>query len=178
MREADIDPGLAARAVNDRSAAGELLRALLPRIRNLVRYLVRGDGEVDDMTQQALIAVLKGLPSYRGDAPVERWADRIVARQVFGHLKRRKREDEKRRALALIPSPGDTQTAFATRRELARWLDTLPSDQRDALVLHHVVGLTTPELAEWLEIPVDTAKSRLRLGMQKLRARAELPEDA
>ncbi|HJL39800.1 MAG TPA: sigma-70 family RNA polymerase sigma factor [Myxococcales bacterium LLY-WYZ-16_1] len=171
MREANIDPALVDRAVRDREAAGELLQRLLPRVRNLVRYLVRGDGEVDDMAQQGLIAILKGLPSYRGDAPVERWADRIVARTVFAHLRRERRENEKRRVLALVPDPEAAPTGYGLRRDLVRWLDGLPEAQRDALVLHHVVGLTTPELAEWLGVSAETAKSRLRLGMQKLRER-------
>ncbi|MEM1026348.1 MAG: sigma-70 family RNA polymerase sigma factor [Myxococcota bacterium] len=169
MREGSIEPELVARAVGDREAAGELLARLLPRIRNLVRYLVRRDAEVDDLAQQGMIAVLKGLPSYRGDAPIERWADRVVARSVFADLRRERREAERRRVLALVPEPESTATSFGLRRDLLRWLDGLPEAQRDALVLHHVVGLTTPELAEWLGVSPDTAKSRLRLGMQKLR---------
>ena len=45
-----------------RDAAESLLAELLPRVRNLVRYLVRGDHDVDDIAQDALIAILKGLP--------------------------------------------------------------------------------------------------------------------
>ncbi len=141
-------------------------------MRNLVRYLVRGDGEVDDIAQQALIAILQGLPSFRGDAPVERWADRITARVTFRHL----RLGRRRGALVVLSDPEpeaavDERSEWDRRRDLVRLLDALPQEQRDALVLHHLVGLTTPELADWMEVSVDTAKSRLRLGMEKVRAR-------
>jgi RNA polymerase sigma-70 factor (ECF subfamily) len=52
-------------------------------------------------------------------------------------------------------------------------LDELPDDQRQAVVMHHVLGLSMPELATELGIPFETARSRLRLGIQKLRARVQ-----
>jgi RNA polymerase sigma-70 factor (ECF subfamily) len=50
-----------------------------------------------------------------------------------------------------------------------RCLDALPTEQRECIVLHHVVGLSVPELASELSIPFETARSRLRLGIAKLR---------
>ena len=54
-----LESWLPAAQRGDRRAAERVLRALLPRVRNLVRYLVRGDSHVDDMAQQALIAILR-----------------------------------------------------------------------------------------------------------------------
>jgi RNA polymerase sigma-70 factor (ECF subfamily) len=51
-------------------------------------------------------------------------------------------------------------------------LDALPYDQRHALVLHHVVGLSVPEVAAQLEVPLETIRSRLRLAQNKLREQA------
>jgi RNA polymerase sigma-70 factor (ECF subfamily) len=51
-----------------------------------------------------------------------------------------------------------------------RFLDAIPSEQREALVLHHVVGLSVPEIAEDLAVSGETIRSRLRLGIAKLRA--------
>ena len=52
-----IDARIAAAAGGDRGAAQSLCRELLPRVRNLVRYLVRGDARVDDIAQEALIGL-------------------------------------------------------------------------------------------------------------------------
>src|SRR5678815_3822343 len=61
------DPRIAAAAAGDREASQQLCRDLLPRVRNLVRYLLRGDSRVDDVAQEALIAVLRGLATFRGE---------------------------------------------------------------------------------------------------------------
>ncbi len=157
----------------DRVAAQAILTALLPRMRNLCRYLLRGDRDVDDATQIACIEVLRSLPSWRGEASLESWALRITARAARRHAKK-EREREARHGsvppeLHAVPSPDATPDLYLERRRLARALDRLPEAQRDALVLHHVLGLSVPEIAEELGVPAETARSRLRLGMKRLR---------
>ena len=160
-------------AATSRSAAGALMRELLPRVRNLVRYLVRGDQAVDDLAQEAIVAILRGLPGYRGDAPLLAWADRIVVRSTF----ERRRRDRVRHAREGGELPNDEAPALRQsapelaldRRALVAALERLSASQRDALVLHHVVGLSIPEIAEHLDAPLETVRSRLRLGMGALR---------
>jgi RNA polymerase sigma-70 factor (ECF subfamily) len=60
---------------------------------------------------------------------------------------------------------------YYARRQLAAELDELPNPQRDALVLHYVLGMTVPEMGTELGVPEETVRSRLRLGRQRLRAR-------
>jgi RNA polymerase sigma-70 factor (ECF subfamily) len=165
-----IDPRIAAAANGDRVAAQSLCRELLPRVRNLVRYLVRGDGRVDDIAQEALIAVLRGLGSYRGDGRFEAWVDRVVARATFNTLRRIRAEtqpgaedvaDRERDPVEVSP--------YEQRRELAAALDQLPADQRQALILHFSVGMTVPEIAEAVAAPFETVRSRLRLAKATLR---------
>src|SRR5687767_3196050 len=83
-----VDPRVTAAAGGDRAAAEELLLALLPRARNLIRYLARGDEDVDDIVQDALVALYRGLPSYRGEGTLQSWADRVVARATFAAIRR------------------------------------------------------------------------------------------
>jgi RNA polymerase sigma-70 factor (ECF subfamily) len=160
-------------ASTSRSVAGVLMRELLPRVRNLVRYLVRGDQAVDDLSQEALVAILRGLPGYRGDAPLLAWADRIVVRSTI----ERRRRDRVRHSREGGELPSDEAAALRQsapelaldRRALVGALERLNASQRDALVLHHVVGMSVPEVAEHLDTPVETVRSRLRLGMGALR---------
>jgi RNA polymerase sigma-70 factor (ECF subfamily) len=174
-----VEEALLRRAVaGDRGAAEAVLAQLLPRVRNLIRYLVRGDQDVDDMAQQALVAILRGLPSYRGDAPLSKWADRITAREALAYARRRRARAAREAGdapLEVLPAPEETERYLA-RRELALRLDALPDPQREAIVLHHLLAMSVPEVAASLEISPDTAKSRIRLGMEKLRAAAK--EDA
>lgn len=170
------DPRIARAAAGDRRAQESLLREILPRVRNLVRYLVRGDRDVDDITQKSLLAILKNLGSYRAEGKLTSWTDRITARETFAHLAKAKRSrTEELRDVAMPElyaiAGGETPDAYVLRRELARHLDEIPADQRHALVLHHVLGMSIPELAAELSIPEETARSRIRLGLKKLRER-------
>jgi RNA polymerase sigma-70 factor (ECF subfamily) len=170
----EIDPRVRAAAAGDRAAAHALLLALLPRVRNLVRYLIRGDSDTDDLAQEALIAILRGLGSFRGESSFERWADRVAVRAVFAGIRRRRRESNDL-AAALpelrLASPGVATPAdeFADRRQAAALLDALPLDQRYAMVMHHVLGMSVPEIARELGVPAETVRSRLRLGRTRLR---------
>jgi RNA polymerase sigma-70 factor, ECF subfamily len=171
---AAIDARLRAVLAGDREAATSLARELLPRVRNLARFLVRGDAEIDDIAQDATLAIMNALPSFRGESAFHTWYERITVRVALKHARRNRRLrtdpidalDEQRR----LTAPIGTADLYLARRALVQMLDSMPVEQREAVVLHHVLGMSAPELAETLGIPFETARSRVRLGMLKLRA--------
>jgi RNA polymerase sigma-70 factor (ECF subfamily) len=168
-----VDASVAAAIAGDRRALETVVARLLPRLRNLIRYLVRGDADADDIAQEAMVAVVRGLPSFRGDGTLESWADRVAVRETFACLRRARRARERidRSAdLAAVPHPGGGPDAYAERRRAARLLDELPDEQRHAVVLHHVLGLSVPEIAVEMGAPMETVRSRLRIGIGRLRA--------
>jgi RNA polymerase sigma-70 factor (ECF subfamily) len=167
----EIDPRVRAAAAGDREAARELLMTLLPRARNLVRYLVRGDADADDLTQDGLIAVLRGLGTFRGDAPFESWADRVVARATFAGLRRRRQESVllAQAEAELRDAGGEAPGDYAERRRVIALLDRLPEEQRHAIVMHHVLEMSVPEVSAEVGAPVETVRSRLRLARARLR---------
>ncbi len=172
-----VDPRVCAAVTGDRQALESLVAELLPRVRNLVRYLVRGDSEVDDIAQEALVAIVRGLPSHRGEGTLRAWADRVTARVTFAHLRRSRKTTSQVDAgadLAAVPDPEGRPDDYTARRKAVALLDRLPNDQRQALVMHHVLGLSVPEIAQELDIPFETVRSRLRIGMSKLRSLHEL----
>ena len=168
-----VDASVAAAIAGDRRALETVVARLLPRLRNLVRYLVRGDADADDIAQEAAVAVVRGLPSFRGDGTLESWADRVAVRETFACLRRARRARERidRSAdLSAVPHPGGGPDAYAERRRTAALLDELPDEQRHAVVLHHVLGLSVPEIAVEMGAPMETVRSRLRIGIGRLRA--------
>lgn len=186
MKEAPLSDtelsDLARRAgAGDGSAAERLFLALLPRVRNLVRYLIRGDRDVDDLSQEALLTLLRGLSSYRGEGAFRAWADRIVARSVFASRRRVRLVevglDAEPPATNETSQGSEAQAtdSYCSRREMARHLDTLPEAQRTALVLHHVLGMTVPEIATELGVPLETVRSRLKQGKDQLKRRLDVP---
>ncbi|MDC0714679.1 sigma-70 family RNA polymerase sigma factor [Stigmatella sp. ncwal1] len=171
------DPRIQAVLQGHREAAESLLEEMLPRVRNLVRYLVKGDSEAEDLAQEALLAVLRGLPSYRGEGTFRSWTDRVVARTVFSGLKRERNENPRRSEeaveLVAVPSADAPLDEYVHRRHMVTLLDRIPAEQRHALVLHHVMELSVPEIASELGVPFETVRSRLRLGRTALRTLAE-----
>ncbi|WP_257456714.1 RNA polymerase sigma factor [Archangium lipolyticum] len=169
------EPRIRAAIEGRRDAAESLLAELLPRVRNLVRYSVHGDSEVDDITQEALVAILRGLPSYRGEGAFVSWADRVVVRVTFAASRRARAErnqvdvDEEAVESATVCSDDEVPDDCLLREHMARLLEQLSDEQRRALLLHHVMGMSVPEMAEELEVPFETVRSRLRLGRAHLR---------
>ncbi|HOU94740.1 MAG TPA: sigma factor-like helix-turn-helix DNA-binding protein [Polyangiaceae bacterium] len=70
---------------------------------------------------------------------------------------------------AVPADEGARPDEYLRRRRLVRHLDALPLEQRHALVLHHVLELTVPEIARELATPEETVRSRLRLARLRLR---------
>ena len=168
------EPRLRAVMEGRREDAEALVAQLLPRVRNLVRYSVRADSDVDDITQDALIAILRGLPSYRGEGAFASWADRVVGRVTFAASKRARVErtrlsQDEEEELAPVLADDAPPVDCILRRRMEKLLDKLSEEQRRALVLHHVMGMSVPEMAEELEVPFETVRSRLRLGKAHLR---------
>jgi RNA polymerase sigma-70 factor (ECF subfamily) len=174
-REACVRARVDAAARGDRRAAHALLVELLPRARNLVRYLVRGDRDVDDIAQDALVAVVRGLASYRGDGAFTAWADRIVARTTFAAIRARRLheanfgESDDEESSEVASNEADP-LEYLERRRIVAHLDRLPQEQRHALVLHHVLEMSVPEAAHALGIPEETFRSRLRLARTRMRS--------
>ncbi|NMO18443.1 sigma-70 family RNA polymerase sigma factor [Pyxidicoccus fallax] len=179
LRDAE-DPRIQEAIQGRREATESLLMELLPRVRNLVRYLVRGDADVDDIAQEGLIALMRGLPTYRSEGRFHAWADRVVVRATFAWLKRARGREARHAGepaeLVAVPAEDALPDEYVHRRHLVTLLDELSTEQRHALVLHHVLEMSVPEIATELGIPFETVRSRLRLGRAALRALASAGE--
>ena len=160
--------------LGDDSARRELTRRLLPRVRNTVHYLAAGDRDADDLVQMALVEVLRVVGSFRGDASLEHWADRVVVRTALRQIKRRRwregivRLDEVDRGAAEAPQE-DVAGRRQLRQRMATLLENLSPERRTAVVLHWVRGYTIPEIAELTGAKLNTVRGRLRDAKRELR---------
>jgi RNA polymerase sigma-70 factor (ECF subfamily) len=168
-----IDPTISAAAGGDERAMQALVHKLMPRVRNAVRYLVRGD-EIDDLVQDVLVTVIERLDTFEGRGRFEAWVDGVALRVTLGRM-RKVRALERRSAPLSEAAPAAEPPvraghAYATSRQLVGALDQLTENHRGAVVMHHVFGLTVPEIAVELDVPHETVRTRLREGMGQLRA--------
>ncbi|MGH1345614.1 MAG: RNA polymerase sigma factor [Nannocystales bacterium] len=167
-RDADLQ---LVREVTDGLPGAEerLLRLLLPHVRAVANAIVGRGSEVDDAVQVATLQILDDLRGYRGDARLVRWA-RTVAARVCLRL-RAKRRRWLRNAELAQPSQAHTRTPeYDLPRDVQALLEQLPAQQREAVVLRHVLGYTVAEVAELTDAAHDTVKSRLLFGRRALRA--------
>jgi RNA polymerase sigma-70 factor (ECF subfamily) len=172
---------LAARAVaGDVVATQALLRALTPAVtRAVVGVLGAADADIDDVTQQSLIAVQRALPAFRGECHPAGYASRIGMRTALRARRRHKLERFRRDVFARLDENGESVAPNAEaeaeqrRRLLRDLLDELPEEQADALALRVLLGFSLEEVAEATSAPVNTVRSRVRLAKEALRRRID-----
>jgi RNA polymerase sigma factor (sigma-70 family) len=169
-----LDAVAAAAAAGSQDAIELLVWAVdeLALARPAIRRVVINETDVEDVAQDALIAVAVGIGTFRGDARFTTWLTKIARFKAIDHLRRKRDEahlDE--------TEPGDAvriSSMLASRTDLQEVLAALPDLYRHAIVLRDVRQLSYNEVARRLEINLNTAKSRVARGRALLAAM--LPE--
>jgi len=132
------------------------------------RRLVGNDADALDAAQEALIAIVRGLDRFDGRASFGTWAYRIATNAALDELRRRGR-----RPVVGLPDDDGIGVAPASegvagRLDLDAALATLPHDFRVAVVLRDLCQLDYAEIAEVLDIPPGTVRSRIARGRAAL----------
>jgi RNA polymerase sigma-70 factor (ECF subfamily) len=133
--------------------------------------------DVEDVAQDAVLALLSGLRGFRGECTVAHFAHRVAlltalaARRRFRTRDRWTELDTAPESVADERGPSPLTRAIASRRRmLVRELfDELSEPMAEALALHFVLGYTVEEIAATVAVPANTVWSRLRLGKRALR---------
>jgi RNA polymerase sigma-70 factor (ECF subfamily) len=171
--ERDDKALMAAHVDGDPDAFGEIVRRHRDRMWAVALRTLGDSEEAADAVQDALISAFRRADSYRGDAAVTTWLHRIVVNACLDRVRRR----QARPAVALpddidampeVPSPRDPQDEALIALDVQQALDTLPVDQRAAIVLVDVLGHSVDDAARVLGCPTGTVKSRCSRGRARL----------
>jgi RNA polymerase sigma-70 factor (ECF subfamily) len=158
----------------DEEAFGALARTVGDKCMAIAYRILRDADLAEDAVQTALVSAWKELPTLRDPDRFEPWLHRMLVHACYAEARRSRRWAANVRALPLEgASTSDDILTVNDRDELERGLRRLPPDQRAVLVFHHYLGLTLPEVADRLGIPVGTAKSRLHYASVALRSSLE-----
>jgi RNA polymerase sigma-70 factor (ECF subfamily) len=153
-------------AAGDVEAFGELVRAYERRVASVLYRLLDDRRDVEEATQDVFLQAWRNLPRFHGEAQLFTWLYRIAVNEALMRM-RRKRPDvqelDERVAAPPDPEPG-------LHDLLLRELAALPFEQRAAVVLRDVEGLTNAEVGAALGISVAAAKSRIHRGRMQIRA--------
>lgn len=147
------------------------IEAAIPGLRAYARALTRDREVADDLVQDTLEAALARQTQWRGDGPLRAWLVRILMNRFRDGLRRQRPAAA---VLALVPDPADPPAARAAEGRLAlaevhAAMGRLPEDQRAALLLVALEGMSLAEAASVLGCAEGTLASRLARARATLR---------
>jgi RNA polymerase sigma-70 factor (ECF subfamily) len=166
----------------DPEAFGELVRRWERRIFALTYGMLGREEDARDATQETFLAAFRNLRGFRGEAKVSSWLHRIAVNQCISRQRRAKvrneaaLDDEQEKdagnfAAPLSYSPARTVEKRQTTDAVRRAVNSLPLELRQVVVMKEFEELTFREIAEILDLPLSTVKSRLYTALQQLHMR-------
>ena len=175
LLSANTDKALVRRVqAGDRHAFDLLFLRYQHKINSLVARYVRTTEEVEDITQDAFIKAYRALPRFRGESAFYTWLYRIAVNTAKNHLasnSRRLQEVELEtdgaetgeiaRALKDEHDPEGALRSDQLQQAIDRAISALPADLRGALTLREFDGLSYAQIADVMDCPVGTVRSRI-----------------
>lgn len=167
-------------ATGDRAAMGQLLQTHEKRLYNVCLRMVNNRDDAAELTQDAMVKIVQHLENFRGEAQLTTWMTRIAMNLSISFLRKRRlrtttsidaasgaSEDDGRGALASRladprePGPAQSVQTSEMLDRLHEAIGELDEDQRAVLVLRDIDQMDYQQIAQTLELPVGTVKSRL-----------------
>ena len=159
----------------DLDALGALHDRYSGQVFGLAQRMLRNRESAEEVTQDAFMSVWRQAQTYRPSVgKVRPWLLSIVHHRAIDRIRRvgERRQNVPLDEAWMRAAPADTfdeALRAVQHEEVRRWMARLPADQRRAIDLAYFDGNTFVEIAEMTGVPVGTVKSRVRLGLAKLR---------
>lgn len=168
------DVELVAAVESDLEAFGELIRRHQDFVYGAALRVVRNPVLAQDVAQDAFVRAYKALPDFRGQAAVRSWLYRIATNLALNAVQRRREYP----ADALPETPAASGPEKDTLREqmaadLRAAIDELPTDLKHPLVMREYGGLSYQEIADDLDLPLNTVRTRILRARRSLRSAME-----
>ena len=158
----------------DKAAFNLLVKKYQHKVVNLVARYVNNPGDVPDVAQEAFIKAYRALPTFRGESAFYTWLYRIAVNTAKNYLTSQGRRppssdveaDEAEyygggEALQEVATPENLALTDEIKRTVFAAIEALPEDLRTAITLREMEGLSYEEIAEIMDCPVGTVRSRI-----------------
>ena len=158
----------------DKNAFNLLVKKYQHKVVNLVARYVNNPGDVPDVAQEAFIKAYRALPTFRGESAFYTWLYRISVNTAKNYLTSQGRRppssdveaDEAEyygggEALQEVATPENLALTDEIKRTVFAAIEALPEDLRTAITLREMEGLSYEEIAEIMDCPVGTVRSRI-----------------
>ena len=168
----------------DAEAFGELVRRWERRIFALTYGMLGREEDARDATQETFLAAFRNLRGFRGEAKVSSWLHRIAVNQCISRQRRIKvrgesalDEEQETGAAGFVTSFSYSPAHIVEGRQetlaVRRAINSLPLDLRQVVVMKEFEELTFREIADALDLPLSTVKSRLYTALKQLQMRLQ-----
>jgi RNA polymerase sigma-70 factor, ECF subfamily len=170
-----VDDRLVVRAQGgDRDAFERIVNVSFDRCHGVAMRLLRDSQAAEDAVQQAMVSIWRDLPRLRDPSRYDAWSYKLLLRACYAEYHRMPRwmpgiDD----AVVAQPRAGDEYGAVVDRDQLERGFRRLSLEHRAVIVLHHYLDLPLEQVANVLDVPVGTVKSRLHRALDEMRSALE-----
>ena len=157
----------------DREAFHWLVQQYGDLAMRLAYIRTRDREQAEDIIQDAFIAAWRAMPLFQAGRPFRPWLLRIVLNQCNMSLRRKTLSTVPLEQTTLYAQNSDPEQRAAhdeARLHLRTALATLPDEQRQVVDLRYFADLSVPEIAQIIDCPLGTVKSRIHRGLASLRA--------
>jgi RNA polymerase sigma-70 factor (ECF subfamily) len=168
------DDELVELSLTELEAFGELVRRHQDFVYGAALRIVRNPVMAQDLAQEAFVRAHRALPGFRGQAQVRSWLYRIATNLALNTVQRRREYPSD--AIPDRPSrrdPAMDTESLALRHELEEAIIGLPDKLREPLVLREFEGMSYQEIADALDLPINTVRTRILRARRALRGRME-----
>jgi RNA polymerase sigma-70 factor (ECF subfamily) len=168
----------------NRDAFGEIVKRWQRKIFALCFGMLGTEDEAKDAVQDTFMLAFRNISNFRGDAKVSSWLHRIAVNQCLTVKRRGKSRSEEllddsanREDKVFVAPLAASPSSAAERNErliaVRKAVNSLPGDLRQVVVMKEFEEMTFQEIAETLEIPLSTVKSRLYTALKQLKMRLD-----
>lgn len=172
MTTAAQEAELLARVIEgDHDAFTEIMRNHEDRVFSVCLRIMGTRDQALDATQETFLTTFRKASQFKGNSALGTWIYRIAVNTCYDQLRKQKRRRTDPMPDHLDPadySAEDAVDAAGLRPEIQQALAAIPEDFRTAVILSDIEGMGLPEVADLLEIPVGTVKSRVFRGRRLL----------
>ena len=157
----------------DEEAFAALVPGMTDRLLGIAYRILRDPDAAEDATQQALLIAWRKLPSLREPDRFDAWIYRLLVNACYAEVARRRTQVMPLRLLSADAAVADSTRQSVERDRLERGFSRLSVAHRTIVVLRVHAGLSFEEIAEMVDIPIGTARSRLHYALRTLRTAIE-----
>ena len=174
-----------------RDGDSSAFKALFQRYRgplfNFLLRRVRDRSRAEELYQEVWTKVIERCEEFRGDSKFSTWLYTIARNRCIDHARRMKfrahnsldapRRDSDQPLVERVANPGPSTEQLATgatlKERIALAVEELPDDQKEVFLLRQLQGLGFKEIAEVVDVPLNTVKSRMRYALERLQNQLE-----